>query len=523
MANCMAEDNTAYRRDETVGGTGSPLKRNVAANFIGRVWTALVQLAFIPLYIKFLGMEAYGLVGFFTTLQIVFFLLDMGLSTALNREVARRSVQEDSAQKTRDMVRTLEAVYWAIALLIGCLIVGLSPLIARWANAEKLSPETLRNAIAAMGLAIALQFPFALYQGGLLGLQRQVLVNCILVISATVRAVGAVLLLWLVAPTVQVFFAWQIAVSAAQTLVGAAALWRSVPKGARARFQKNLLASVWRFGAGMAGITALAVLLTQLDKVIVSKLLSLETFGYYTLAGQVATCMSTIASPVFTAMFPRFSQLVMLEDEQALSALYHRACQLVSVLVLPVAAVLVVFSREVLLLWTHNEMVAEKAHLLVSLLVGGSALNGLMSMPYALQLAHGWTRLALLMNLFSVIVLVPATYFLAVRFLAPGAASVCVILNATYVLIGVQLMHRRLLKKEAWRWYSRDVGLPMMAALACAGLGRWLLPAPASRLGTLGLVAGLTAASLAASALAAPAVREGLLICIKKARERYAG
>ncbi len=44
-----------------------------------------MSLAFIPLYIKFLGIEAYGIIGFFTTLQAMFTLLDLGLGYTLNR------------------------------------------------------------------------------------------------------------------------------------------------------------------------------------------------------------------------------------------------------------------------------------------------------------------------------------------------------------------------------------------------------------------------------------------------------
>ena len=56
----------------------------------------------------------------------------------------------------------------------------------------------------------------------------------------------------------------------------------------KAVFQKQLLKGIWRFTAGMSGISILAVILTQLDKVILSKMLSLEMFGYYTLASMVA-------------------------------------------------------------------------------------------------------------------------------------------------------------------------------------------------------------------------------------------
>ena len=37
-------------------------------------------LVFVPVYIKYLGIESYGLIGFFASLQAWFALLDMGMT-----------------------------------------------------------------------------------------------------------------------------------------------------------------------------------------------------------------------------------------------------------------------------------------------------------------------------------------------------------------------------------------------------------------------------------------------------------
>src|SRR5438132_11502036 len=107
------------------------LTRNLLANFLGKGWAAIMNLAFVPLLIRFMGIEAYGLVGFYITLLAVLSLLDLGLSFTLNREMARYSVQPDKAKQMRDTVRTLEMIYWGLAFLIGITVIGLSPFIAR--------------------------------------------------------------------------------------------------------------------------------------------------------------------------------------------------------------------------------------------------------------------------------------------------------------------------------------------------------------------------------------------------------
>ncbi len=437
-----------------------------------------MSIALVPLYINFMGIEAYGLVGFFATFQSVFSLLDMGLSTTLNREIARLSVEKGTAQETRNLVRTLEIIYWFTAGVIALTVVFLSPLISSyWINPEHLSDQVVSQAVLMMGLIITFEFPFALYAGGLQGLQQQILFNLLSVVMATLRGVGAVVTLWLVSPTIQVFFGWQVCVSLVQTTLSAYLLWQRLPMGnGAAHFRSSLLFGIWRFAAGMTGISILALVLTQLDKIILSKLLTLEMFGYYSLATVVASGLYIMVSPLFTAVFPRLSQLVLLNDEDALKTLYHRGCQLMSVVVLPVAVVVALFSPEILLLWTGDRLIMEKAHLLVSLLIIGTALNGLMYIPYALQLAHGWTKLPFYQNVVAVILLVPSLVWATTNYGAVGAAIVWVVLNAGYVLIGIQVMHTRLIEQEKLRWYYQDVALPLVGALLVPSLGRWLFP-----------------------------------------------
>ncbi len=62
-----------------------------------------------------------------------------------------------------------------------------------------------------------------------MGLQRQVLLNGFNIFMATIRGGGAVLILWLVSPTIQAFFGWQIVSSGLQSFLVALLLWRSLP------------------------------------------------------------------------------------------------------------------------------------------------------------------------------------------------------------------------------------------------------------------------------------------------------
>lgn len=491
----------------------SKIKVNIIANFLGNGWSAIVTLAFVPLYIHFMGIEAYGLVGFFSVLMGVFSLLDMGLSATLGREMARLSVAVGQAQEMRDLVRTLEVVYWGTAAVIALVVIVFASAVANhWVKPGHLSTNTVTQAITLMGVAMALQWPFNFYAGGLVGLQRQVMLNGLTVTAATIRGGGAVLILWLVSPTIQAFFVWQIVSSGLRILLVALFLWRSLPPaGARAGFKVYLFRGIWRFAAGITGISTTTLILTQLDKIILSKMLTLEMFGYYTLATVAASAIGYMVAPCYTAIYPRLTQLVASKKPIELREVYHRGCQLVSVLILPTAAVIAIFSPEILLLWTRNQITVEHTSLILSLLIVASALNGLKSMPFALQLAYAWTSLTFYGNAIAVIVMVPIIILMTLHFGAVGAAIAGIILYGGFVVFLIPIAHRRLLPGEKWRWYLEDVSYPLLAALGLAGVGRWLIHGQMSLPVTGMVLLAVYVAALMGAALAASLVRTQIM------------
>lgn len=489
------------------------LERNIFANLSGVAWSAIIGVLCIPLYIKLMGAEAFGLVGLFLTLQSIFVILDLGIGATLCREIARLTAEGGNAQEQRDLVFTLQTLYWLIALVVGAAIFLLAPSIARqWVRPQSLSISEVTSCIKMMGAAIALQFPFAFYQGGLLGLQRQWQLNAVSSSAATLRALGTLLALRLISPTPEVFFALQIAASAVGTGAVAVALWRGLPLSAESKllFRPELIRRVWRFSAAYAANSVANLGLFQADKIILSRLLSLEMFGYYALAKGVASGLYAAIVAVVGALFPRFSSLVARGAEAELSRTYHRGCQVMSVLLMPVAVMVAIFSREALMVWTGDPAIVENVHLILIFLVSGMLLYGLTQPLYYLQVAHGWWRLISRANLMLLLVIIPLYLLMANRFGGPGAASVSLVLNACYLFI-LPFMHRHFLKGQQWRWLFGDVCLPMAGVLIIAVTAYWLLPARLSRFEILAYLSAVWLLAVAAAAALASQIR-GLLL-----------
>ena len=94
------------------------LKKNLLANYLGQGWAALMGLAFVPVYIKYLGIEAYGLIGFFALLQAWLTLLDMGITPTMSREMGRFVGGGSSIGSIRSLLRSVEAIALGIAAVL---------------------------------------------------------------------------------------------------------------------------------------------------------------------------------------------------------------------------------------------------------------------------------------------------------------------------------------------------------------------------------------------------------------------
>ncbi|HRN27608.1 MAG: oligosaccharide flippase family protein [Ignavibacteriaceae bacterium] len=452
------------------------LKKNIIANFFGTIWTALMSLAFIPYYIKLMGVESYGLIGFMASIQAVAILLDLGLAQSLNRELAKLSVKPNSGNSIANTVRTLEIIYWVIALFTFFIIFIFANVLGNnWLNSEHLSKTDLIQAIWIIGAVIAVRLPIALYTGGFNGLQLQVKLNFIISLFATLQGAGAIAVLIMIKPTIHIFLLWQLLVSFIQLIAMRYTLLNSFPPNVGGRFNKNIIISIWRFTAGLTGITLTSILLMQTDKIILSKILSLTHFAYYTFATTVAAIISRLTSPIFSAYFPKLTTLIAAKDEPDLIYNYHTGCQLVAIIIFPISLSLVFYSQQLLLFWTHDSALVSQTWRLVVILVIGSTLNGLMTLPYLLQIAHGWTKLTFYINMLLVAIAIPSIIYTTGIWGAIGAAWVWVGINVFYIFFSLHLMHRRLLIKEKWNWYFNDVGKIFLSAFIVLGLSTQII------------------------------------------------
>ena len=115
----------------------SAVRANIAANLAGQAWSVVLALACTPFYIGILGVEAYGLVAFFLVVQNILQLLDLGLGSALNRQIARSG--KTAIPELADFLATAEAWYWILgAAMAAAIFAGMPTLVRWWLNPQSL-------------------------------------------------------------------------------------------------------------------------------------------------------------------------------------------------------------------------------------------------------------------------------------------------------------------------------------------------------------------------------------------------
>lgn len=500
------------------------LKKNLVANFIGQGCVNLISILFIPLYLKYLGVEAYALISFFTLIYSIVMLFDMGMVQSLTQRLSTHNSKLSDSQSIRNFLRSVEIILFIIAGLALLIVFSSSSWLAQnWLKVDVNSVRMVTKAIEIMSIVLALRFIENIYYNCLVGMQEQIAFNLINCSMAVFRNFGALVVLILISPTIDVFFIWQGIVSIITIIILLMVVYKKMPGNKlQGRFEFSEVKAVWRFSAGLMIIGFLNFLLTQIDKILLSRFLTLENFGLYSLASVVASALLLLVTPVELAFYPKLNSLVIRKYIDELKSLYHMASQFVSVLIGTAALTMILFGDLILKLWIHDSIIAEKISILVMLLSLGALLNSLVCLPYRLQLSHSWTNFMIGSKLIALIILIPTFLIVIPIYGVLGAAVLGVIFNFINLLITIEFTHKRILPDEKWSWYFNDVLLPILSILFMGLLVRNLfIPFINGRVGELILLALSIILMMLAGLISSQILRKNFLFFYSKALNDY--
>ncbi len=440
----------------------SSLKRNIMASYVSQIYVTVIGILMLPVYIKYMGAEAYGLVGFFIMLQAWFNLLDLGLTPTIGRETARFRAGSVDGLNFRRLFRALSAIFLTVALVGGGGLLLLAPAIAEnWLNAETLPLNEVQKAIQIMAVSVALRWMCGLYRGVITGSESLIWLGGFNSAIATLRFVGVLPVMWHFGPTPVVFFTYQLLIAVVEIIglwLKSSHLLPNLPSTSQPiGWSLAPIRPVLKFSLTIAFTASVWVMVTQTDKLVLSSILPLAEYGYFTLAVLVASGIMLIGGPITSAIMPRMAKLEAEGNKEEVIRIYRQSTQLVTIIAGSAAVTLAFCAEPLLWAWTGDIVLASKAAPILTLYAIGNGILAVAAFPYYLQYAKGNLKLHFIGHLLLLFILIPSIVVAAKYYEAIGAGYAWVTVNALYLFVWVTVIHRKLHPGLHWDWLFKDV------------------------------------------------------------------
>lgn len=452
------------------------MNKNIGFNYGGQLYSTLIGILILPLFLNYVGPEAYGLIGFYTLVQSWMTLLDLGMTPTLGREVARLRCKTEASARLVSIVNSLELIFLCIAGLIATLLIlGRGWISGSWLTVETLDLSIVQTAVAIIGLTVAIRWTSTLSRSGINAFEHQVWLNIFEVVVNTFRFPVALLLVVLLDGNVLAYFYFQLTVVVLEAIVLRTKLRRLLPSVSAPRFCWPELRRILPFAISIGYTSAIWVLLTQLDKLVLSKVLTLSEYGYFTLVATVCSGVMMFSGPVSKAILPRMTALFSSGEYEQVLQLYKRSTRLIVVLVMPVALTIAFLPYTVLFAWTGNEQAAKWGAEILPLFILGAAFLTISAFQYYLQYVHGNLKYHVRYNTFSALVNVPLIVLLAIYYGPIGVAWLWFGFRLLSLLLWVPFIHRKFAPGLHKEWILEDVLIPIAPSMLVVLSGVYLI------------------------------------------------
>jgi O-antigen/teichoic acid export membrane protein len=428
------------------------LSKNIVYNVVGQGLVLVLSLIAVRFIFRRLGDDVFGIIFFNLVLTTVLAsALELGISATIVRDVS--SFFDRDREYVNALIRTATLLYWGLGLVLVAVIWVTAPLlVTHWVNLKSLDPGTAATILRILSATTMVVLPKALYASLFRGRQVMALNNAIDVCTATAQQAGILLLLvagagvYLVAAWIStsVILGIMAYVFAASRLVGWSAL--------RPAFSMAVVRRTIGFTRQMMVVSVLSLVHSQSAQVIVSKLLPIAEFGFYGFAASTVFRATFVTSAVSQAAFPSFSSLFAADDRPELLRQYRKLHDLVCYGTLPLFTGLC-FAAVPVYTYVFNAGVAQRLLVPTAFLALGTWMNATISIPYMLSVAMGKPYIAARLNLYALVVVLPVTALLILRFGIAGAGFSWVFYHLFAYAYMVPHICRECLSEPARAWY----------------------------------------------------------------------
>ncbi|MBT8525968.1 oligosaccharide flippase family protein [Polynucleobacter paneuropaeus] len=497
-------------------------KVNIAIGYISQAFSILSSIVVVPIYITHMGLEVYGLISFFAMTQVWMQLLDMGLASTLSRESSKFKAGITSLAFLTSLLTSFEKILLLAGGAGAVLLIIFSGYIARdWLNASTLSHFVLQESIILMAASMSLRWAAGIYRGALAGLEQQLWIGYSSILLTFLRYFLIIPYIIYVSISPVDFFAYQLVISAIECWVLRARVKSFIGRNIAGIMPKSTgelisLKGVLGFSASLGLTNAIWVMVTQSDKLLLSKILSLEDFAFFSIAVMMANVIYPLYTPLTNAILPRLTKYAAEDNTEQFKLLYRKSTQFICAVIIPIGFILSFFPYEIIFLWTKDSSLANASAISLRCYALGNMIVAFGAFTNYLQMAYGNMRLHVIGSLLYLMILFPALVVLTKYYGINGAGYSWLMVNSLYFVIWIPVIHSRFLRSFHLSWLFRDI-LPIMGVdLFIISTLKYFDPFGDSRIENLFFLALILCILTTASLASTKFLRYSVTGCIRK-------
>jgi O-antigen/teichoic acid export membrane protein len=447
--------------------SGRLLARNTLINLGGEALPFLVALFVLPVLIRSIGVDRYGVLTLSMIVVGYFGLFDFGLDRAATKLIAEAAGSGGEAD--------IPGLFWVslfLMLAFGAVAAVLVAALAPWLVLSLLKiPPALRPESRHDFYLLALAMPFVISGGSLGGtlsaFQRFDLINAVRVPTGIFSYLGLLLVL-----PFSHRLGWLVAILVVGRLAGWLATFilcmRVIP--ALRHTQRPRRFTIWpmlSFGGWVTVSCVVSPIMVYFDRFLIGAMLSMAAVSYYAvpfqIAGKLWVLPGAMGGVVFAAFSGSFTQ-----DPARAALIFERAGRYTALALFPPVLLIVAFAPEGLSLWLGPSFATHGAAVL-RWIAAAAFLNCLAWTPYGLVQAAHRPDLTAKLYLAEVPFYLALLYWMLPRYGIDGAAVAYTARVAADAIV-LFLTARRLMPRVAFAvkriGMLTCVALPVVSATA---------------------------------------------------------
>lgn len=394
--------------------------KNVTWNLLGRFVPLISAIVAIPLLIKSLGIDYFGI--FTLVLMVIgyFSLFDLGIGRALTKFI---SVEIGNGRNEKIPIYAGTGLSIMLMFSMIGLIISLS--MSSWMVRHVLIvPLSLQEETIQIFYLLSLSLPIVIFTSGLKGIlesfQRFALLNIINIPMGVFNFLAPLAVLPFtngLLPIVVVLVVGRIL----GLLVLIISCYRVISVPLRLYgIQKNLIVPMLRFGGWMTVTAIIGPLMVYADRFLISSVITIAVLAYYTTPYEMITKLWIIPGSIIRVLFPVFASGY-IADKERMSVLYFKSIKYICLLMFPITVIIVTYAEEMLTMWLGSEF-ADKSYLILQILTIGVLFNSISQVPYTLIQSIGRPDITAKLHLVELPIYLIIVFFMVQYFGILGAA-----------------------------------------------------------------------------------------------------